>query len=281
MWVTVNALPVRDAFWLHEYGKDNYWNGEKMVWHTVQIAIPIFQYAFPDCQALFAFDNASNHCCFAPDALIASNINLHPGGKQPLMRDSFDHARGLPQSMRFPDTHHNYAVRGKAKGAEVILRERGLWPCSGHGSDGFKFLRQCSMQQGGCNPLLPGGCCAQQVLSAQQDFQNQKGQLEEEIEAANHLVIFYPKFHCELNFIERFWCAAKWYAREHCEYSLDGLRKVLPAALNSVSIASINCYYNHCVRVMEAYIDGLKYGTKAFTEHVYKGHRQVVDKSKW
>ena len=24
--------PVRDSMWLHEYGKDNYWNGEKMVW---------------------------------------------------------------------------------------------------------------------------------------------------------------------------------------------------------------------------------------------------------
>ena len=27
--------PVRDSMWLHEYGKDNYWNREKMVWHTL------------------------------------------------------------------------------------------------------------------------------------------------------------------------------------------------------------------------------------------------------
>ena len=59
----------------------------------------------------------------------------------------------------------------------------------------------------------------------QQDFREQKGQLQEdmEVQAADHLVIFYPKFHCELDFIERFWCAAKWYARENCEYSLEGL----------------------------------------------------------
>ena len=44
------------------------------------------------------------------------------------------------------------------------------------------------------------------VLSQQQDFWEQKGQLQEEVEAANHLIIFYPMFHCELNFIERFWC---------------------------------------------------------------------------
>ena len=71
-------------------------------------------------------------------------------------------------------------------------------------------------------------------FSQQQDFRDQKGQLQEVIEAANHLIIFYPKFHCELNFIERFWCAAKWYARENCEYSLEGLRKIVPAALDSV-----------------------------------------------
>ena len=69
------------------------------------------------------------------------------------------------------------------------------------------------------------GCCARRVLSQQQDFREQKGQLQEEVEAANHLIIFYPKFYYELNFIERFWYAAKWYARENCEYSFDGLRQ--------------------------------------------------------
>ena len=58
-----------------------------------------------------------------------------------------------------------------------------------------------------------------------------------EVEAANHLIIFYPRSHCELNFIERFWCAAKWYAKENCEYSFDGLRQLVPVALESVTTA--------------------------------------------
>ena len=129
--------------------------------------------------------------------------------------------------------------------------------------------------------ILNTECCARRVLSQQQDFRDQKGHLQEEIEAANHLIIFYPKFHCELNFIERFWCAAKWHARENCEHSPEGLRKIVPAALDSVSAVSINRYYNHCARVIDAYTDGFKYGTKDFTAHVYKSHRQVVDKTKW
>jgi hypothetical protein len=36
----------------------------------------------------------------------------------------------------------------------------------------------------------------QNSLQLQPDFRNRKGWLQEEIEAAGHNVIFYPKFHC-------------------------------------------------------------------------------------
>lgn len=130
----------------------------------------------------------------------------------------------------------------------------------------------------GCDPTLHGECCATALLQSQRDFKEQTGRLQEEVEAAGHLVIFYPKFHCELHFIERFWCASKHYTRENCEYSLNGLRKTLPAAFKSISTATINRYYHLCCRIINAYIDGHKYGTKAFAER--KSHRQVVDKSK-
>ena len=116
------------------------------------------------------------------------------------------------------------------------------------------------------------------MLFQQQDFQEQKGQLQEEVEAANYLIILYPKFHCGLSFIERFWCVANWYARENCEYSFDGLRL---AALGSVSTASINLYYGRCARAINAYRKGPKYRTKSFTARVYKAHRQVVGRAKW
>ena len=120
-----------------------------------------------------------------------------------------------------------------------------------------------------------------QVLAAEQDFEGQKGRLQEELEYRGQLVIFYPKPHCELNFIERYWCGCKWYARENCQYTLDGLRETVPAALNSVSSVTIHRHYLHCMRIINAYGSGEIYGTKEFKERVYGAHRQIADKSKW
>jgi len=41
-------------------------------------------------------------------------------------------------------------------------------------------------------------------MSLEPDFLAQKGAIAEIIEKAGHKCIFYPKFHCELNFIERY-----------------------------------------------------------------------------
>ena len=44
------GMPIREAIeYLLEYGKDNYWTGEKMVEQVARVAIPIFNYVFPDC----------------------------------------------------------------------------------------------------------------------------------------------------------------------------------------------------------------------------------------
>jgi hypothetical protein len=55
----------------------------------------------------------------------------------------------------------------------------------------------------------------------------------------------------------------------------------VPVALEYVSTATIYRYYQHCSQVIAAYAEGYTYGTKSFTTQIYKGHWQVVDKSKW
>ena len=84
-----DGIPIRNAMMFLEYRKDNYWTREKMVAPAIDIALPIFQVAFPGCQALFAFDNATNHCVYKSDALLASSMNLNPREQQPHMREAF------------------------------------------------------------------------------------------------------------------------------------------------------------------------------------------------
>jgi hypothetical protein len=64
-----------------------------MLKHTKEIVIPILIYAFFNYQAIFAFNNSSNHYSFAPDALLASRINLFLGGKQPEMHDEWNYQK--------------------------------------------------------------------------------------------------------------------------------------------------------------------------------------------
>ena len=46
-------------------------------------------------------------------------------------------------------------------------------------------------------------------LSTFDNFKNTKTLVEEKVESHGHLCMFFPKFHCELNAIERCWCHAK------------------------------------------------------------------------
>ena len=65
------------------YGKnrDGYWSGEDVCNQLKEKAIPALEKQHPNCQLLFIFDNSSGHASFASDALVASRMNLGPGGK--------------------------------------------------------------------------------------------------------------------------------------------------------------------------------------------------------
>ena len=58
-----------------------------------------------------------------------------------------------------------------------------------------------------------------------------------------YCVPFYPKFHFELNFIQHYWCRAKWPTRESWGYDFEALKATVPEALASVSNASIRGFY--------------------------------------
>jgi hypothetical protein len=70
-WPLLNGIPIRDAMEYLIFGKDKYWTGDKLVNQVVSAVLPIFRYAFPGCQGLWAFDNANNHNSFKSNALVA------------------------------------------------------------------------------------------------------------------------------------------------------------------------------------------------------------------
>ena len=80
---------------------------------------------------------------------------------------------------------------------------------------------------------------------------------QEFIESRGHFCDFYPKFHCELNFIEFFWGAVERYLRKNCDYTFDTLKANLPKAMAPISIKTIQQWEHHTVRWRGAYGAGL------------------------
>jgi len=219
---------------------------------------------------LLAFDNAKIHKKYAPDALQVGNRNLTLGGKNTLpMRDGYYIPPDNPHILR---QQSMMLLDGRLKGVNIVLEERGLWPA------GQRFLTQCSIPDTNpgerkpnpaCRHATNVNCCARALLSSQPNFQTQKCQLQEILEAAGHQVIFYPVFHCQLNFIEYFWRRAKLYARAHCEYSFPSLVSTVPVALAQIANQLIWKYYQRTLPMMEAYRNKIVYGSEDFKKHVY------------
>ena len=87
--------------------------------------------------------------------------------------------------------------------------------------------------------------------------------------------MFYPKFHCELNYIESFWAEAKWYSRLHCNYTFKDLKEVVLCALDSVSLKKIHQFARRSACYISAYELGLSGKVAVFAVKWYKSHHRV------
>lgn len=219
----------------------------------------------PNAIAVFAFDNSTNHGAMANDALNVLKMNVNPGGKQSLMRSTVYGSNQTIQSMVFPSNHPVYP--NQAKGMKQVLIERGLW------YEGL--VGDCQLCKKKINDITRTNCCMRKILSLQPDFISQKSQLQEEIEKRGHKCIFYPKYHCELNYIEMYWGVAKRYTRDNCNYTWSGLQKTVPEALDSVSLTIIRKFARKSWRYMDIYQKGITGKLAEFAVKKYKSHRRV------
>jgi hypothetical protein len=209
---------------------------------------------------LFLFDNAPSHQKRADDALSARYLPKRPNEgwtrvkDGPRMRDGWyevKHADGVTSRTVQPlYFHENHPVHpGWFKGMEQIIRERGLWPqvCDARGRlvDG-KLNAQCESFK--CQPGKTD-CCCRRLLFNQPDFAQQKSALTELVECRGHICDYYPKYHCELNFIEQYWGAAKLrYRNSPPTSSMDEMRANVRAALDFVPLQSIQrCVFSTTV----------------------------------
>jgi hypothetical protein len=135
---------------------------------------------------------------------------------------------GDVQSFYFLDDHPS--MLGWFKGMEQIIQERGLWLAEG-------LKAQC--QNFRCPPGRTD-CCCRQLLFSQPDFINNKSQLQELIESHGHLCDFYPKYHCELNFIEQYWGTAKLRFRSMRRVTtIDEMEKLIISCLDDIPLLQI------------------------------------------
>jgi len=158
---TMNNKCAKEAYEIMKPGKnyDGWWATEDLAKQVVEKAIPIFKRCFPNAQAIFAFDNATNHIVFTANALRVKQMNLGRDGKQPQMRPTI-YDNGIVQEMCFPPAHLPL-LYGEPKGLKIILEERGLW------QPGLRL--ECKDQKN--NPCKDGKACyARNVMASQPDL---------------------------------------------------------------------------------------------------------------
>lgn len=97
-------------------------------------------------------------------------------------------------------------------------------------------------------------CCCHRLLSVQLDFAA-GGQewLEEVITKAGHKIIFFPKYHCELNYIEMIWAFIKDKIRANCSNSLESMHEMLIELLQSIPLNYVRKVERRCFRFIHGY----------------------------
>jgi hypothetical protein len=250
---------------------------------------------YPEFDHVLIYDNVTTHLKRAEDALSArkmlknipkSGMNWgievtkrnpitgkpvhHPDGSlekiKILMQDGcFEN--GEPQSLYFLMDHPNEDLRGKFKGMAMILQERGFEDMSNVRAEckGFK-----------CKPGETR-CCCRRMLYNQPDFADAESLLETNCAGRGIHVIFLPKFHCELNFIEQCWGRAKGIYRTYPPSSReDDLERNTLQALACIPLTMMRKFATRSCRFMDAYDCGLNGSQAAWAARKYRGHQVLL-----
>ncbi len=241
----------------------------------------------PNADIYTLFDNSMTHRAKAPDGLDASALNKSDGGVNVsnqrdgwYWKDEAQEDGKPPKRVKVVQKMQNDS--GVQKGLLTILKERGK-----EKSIGGHVLNKICL---GCEQRSPRGdtesdfvrsdtCCLYYVLSQEPDFLEQKPWLHETVkkQAGFHFML-YPKYHCELNYIEMVWGYIKAYHRRNCTYSfkdLDGDNGLVKTLNERIPISFVRRAANHCLRYMSFYRAGLHGPELEFAVRKYRSHRAI------
>ncbi|THU88018.1 hypothetical protein K435DRAFT_680604 [Dendrothele bispora CBS 962.96] len=279
-WFTRNLKSARTLFRPGK-NRDGYQTTEDIL-QQATVAMDILDADYPDKKHVFTYDNATIHTARPANALSARYMQVKPnkdflckvkgsGGESDTfvkMKDG-TFKDGTPQKLYYRQNHKKYP--GHFKGMRVLIKERRK---KGHNlPDPSKLKAQC---KGFRCPKGRTDCCCRRVLYCEPDFVNQKSRLEEHCEARGYEVIFFPKYHCELNFIEQCWGYAKRiYRMFPLSSSEEDLEKNLIASLDAVPLVSMRRFATRSSRFGDSYFHGLNGAQAAWANKKYRGHRTI------
>ncbi|KAF9513519.1 hypothetical protein BS47DRAFT_1372507 [Hydnum rufescens UP504] len=275
--------------------RDGYFTNDDIMMQAAH-AMDILDKYYPNENHVLVFDNTTTHQKRPDDALSASKMpKMMPRPPRNFLVDAtvrdaagkaaMDSSRntmkekrwmrngklldGSLQSFYFPLGHRH---AGQFKGMETILEERGI-DTQGLNAQCQKFKCQDHVLPSNSRP-----CCCRKALFEQSDFSNQKSRLEELGDQRGYRINFYPRFHCECNFIENNWGYTKRVYRQYPKSSSEkDLERNVIRALESVPVILMHRFFTHSLRFMDAYRKGLNGVQAAWANKKYRGHRVLPD----
>ncbi|KIK77126.1 hypothetical protein PAXRUDRAFT_167730, partial [Paxillus rubicundulus Ve08.2h10] len=251
--------------------------------------ITILEKYYPNDNHILVFNNATTHIKRADDALSTRHMPKNPlqywgvtvavkDIKGAVMHDS----DVKPLKKKIPMTPAHFLDRreqplyfpighekaGWFKGMAQILRERG-----------FKTEAKLQYECEGFNcPAGKTACCCCRFLFNQPDFICVKSVLETVCHEKGVQVLFLPKFHCKLNFIEQCWGHAKCIYWQFPAYAKEAdLKQNVCKALDSVTLKLMCKYATRSHQFIDAYQKGLDGKQAAWAARKYHGHRVLPE----
>jgi hypothetical protein len=222
--------------------RDGYFVGDDVLTQATA-AIDILLRNYPNEKHVLVYDNAPSHLARAPDALSAQGMPMKPSENfcckvkdsegnivSRLCMRNARFADGSKQDLYYPNNHPQFP--GHFKGTRALINER---RARGTPLPDPRTLKAAC--KGFKCPPRATDCCCRRVMYCQPDFASVPSLLEEHCARRNVRVIFLPRYHCELNFIEQVWGYAKRLYRMYPASShIDDLENNALEALDSVPL---------------------------------------------